>query len=170
MTGPAIRQAGPGDAAALSAIGRATFSEAFGELYPPQDLEAFLAGAYELDKTRAYLADSRCAAWLAEIDGAAVGHALVGPCALPHPEVTPGCGELKRLYVLSPWRGGLGSRLMDAALEWLERDGPRRLWIGVWSGNLAAQRFYRRLGFEKVGEYAFEVGSIRDREFIMRRG
>ena len=39
-----------------------------------------------------------------------------------------------------------------------ERDGPRTLWIGVWSENLGAQRFYARYGFEKVGEYEFSVG------------
>ena len=53
----------------------------------------------------------------------------------------------------------LGRRLFQAALDWLERDGPRTLWIGVWSENLGAQRFYARHGFEKVGEYEFIVGS-----------
>ena len=71
-----------------------------------------------------------------EADGRAVGHALAGPCDLPHPEVTAACGELKRIYVLAGWRGGgMGSRLLTEALAWLERDGPRRLWIGVFSGN-----------------------------------
>ena len=52
---------------------------------------------------------------------------------------------------------------------WLEKDGPRTLWIGVWSENLGAQRFYARYGFHKVGEYEFPVGETRDREFILRR-
>ena len=69
-----------------------------------------------------------------------------------------------------PQGGGTGSRLIGGALGWLERDGPRRLWIGVWSGNLGARRLYARLGFEKVGEYYFKVGEALDREFILRRG
>ncbi len=54
-------------------------------------------------------------------------------------------------------------------MAWLTRDGPRDIWIGVWSENYGAQRFYERHGFSKVGEYGFEVGRTVDREFILRR-
>ncbi|HQP21612.1 MAG TPA: hypothetical protein PLG07_14995, partial [Phenylobacterium sp.] len=54
-------------------------------------------------------------------------------------------------------------------MAWLEAPGPRDLWIGVWSENHGAQRFYGRQGFEKVGEYGFKVGSVVDREFILKR-
>ena len=59
--------------------------------------------------------------------------------------------------------------MFDTAMDWLQRDGPCTLWIGVWSENLGAQRFYARRGFGIVGEYIFPVGRARDREFIMRR-
>ena len=55
------------------------------------------------------------------------------------------------------------------AMAWLLRDGPRRLWVGVWSENHGAQRFYQRYGFAKAGEYLFPVGSQRDLEFVLRR-
>jgi GNAT superfamily N-acetyltransferase len=121
---------------------------------------------------RTYLADEKCAVWLAERDGEAVGYALAGrPCTLPHDEVRPEDGELKRIYLLqSAQNSGVGSRLITEALDWLERDGPCTLWIGVWSQNFGAQRFYQRLGFEKVGDYEFLVGTVRDPEFILRRG
>jgi ribosomal protein S18 acetylase RimI-like enzyme len=171
MPAPTIRRAGPDDAEALSRIGAETFTETFGHLYPPEDLTAFLAYAYGLERTRAALADPARAAWLVEADGAVVGYAQAGPCDLPHDEVTPACGELHRLYVLKRLQGdGTGSRLLAETLAWLERDGPRRLWIGVWSENHGAQRLYQRIGFEKVGEYEFIVGQTRDREFILRRG
>ena len=57
----------------------------------------------------------------------------------------------------------------NAALAWLEKDGPRTLWIGVWSENLGAQRFYARHGFGRVGSYEFPVGRVRDLEYILRR-
>jgi ribosomal protein S18 acetylase RimI-like enzyme len=41
--------------------------------------------------------------------------------------------------------------------------------VGVWSQNLGAQRFYRRYGFDKAGEYGFSVGKTVDHEFILRR-
>ncbi len=54
-------------------------------------------------------------------------------------------------------------------MAWLQSEGPRDVWIGVWSENHGAQRFYAREGFEKVGEYGFPVGGTVDREFILRR-
>ena len=167
---PTIRRAGTADAAGLAAIGAETFLEAFGHLYPAADLERFLPGAYGLERTIADLADPAKAHWLVEADGQVIGYASAGPCALPHPEVTAGCGELKRLYFLKGWQGGgIGGRLFAETLTWLQAGGPRSLWIGVWSENHGAQRFYARHGFAKVGEYGFEVGSTLDREFILRR-
>ena len=168
---PTIRRAGPPDAQALVAIGRATFAETFGHLYPPDHLAAFLAEAHGLARARADLADAAKAVWLVEAGGEVVGYAVAGPCHLPHPEATPACGELERLYLLASHQGGgAGGRLLAEALAWLEKDGPRRLWIGVWSENHGAQRLYARHGFAQVGTYEFVVGATRDREFILRRG
>ena len=171
MTEPILRRARPDDAETLAAIGARTFTETFGHLYPPQDLNGYLAEAYGLERTRADLAHGAKASWLVERQGRAIGYALAGPCDLPHPDVTLLCGELKRLYFLKGWQGGgLGGRLFAEVMAWLEAAGPRELWIGVWSQNFGAQRFYARHGFEKVGEYDFPVGGTLDREFILRRG
>ena len=170
MLQPTIRRADRSDAQVLSDLGARTFAETFAHLYPPQDLADFLAQAYGLEKTLADLADPAKAQWLVEADGQAVGYALAGPCDLPHPEVTAACGELKRFYLLKDWQGGgTGGRLFSQVMAWLEREGPRDLWIGVWSENLGAQRFYMRHGFERVGEYGFRVGGTVDHELILRR-
>lgn len=165
-----IRRAGPADAETLSALGAQTFVETFAHLYDPADLAAYLAEAYSLERTRADLADPAKASWLVEVGGRAVGYALAGPCGLPHGEVTPASGELKRIYFLKGHQGGgLGKRLFAEVIDWLQKDGPRDVWIGVWSENYGAQRFYERHGFEKVGEYGFPVGKTVDLEFILRR-
>ena len=170
MQQPTIRRADPSDAQVLSELGARTFAETFALLYPPQDLADFLEQAYGLARTQADLADPAKAQWLVEAGGAAVGYALAGPCDLPHPEVTPASGELKRFYLLKDWQGGgTGGRLFAEVMAWLEREGPRDLWIGVWSENFGAQRFYRRHGFEQVGAYGFQVGGTVDHEFILRR-
>ena len=171
MTVETVRRAGVADAEALCALSADTFCDAFAHLYPPADLQAFLAEAYALPLARAQLADPRFGVWLLERDGEAIGYALAGPCGLPHPDVTPNCGELKRIYLRKAWQGGgRGSRLIAIALAWLDAEGFAPLWIGVWSGNHGAQKLYGRLGFGKVGEYHFKVGETRDHEFILRRG
>jgi len=170
MQQPLIRRARSEEARIVAEIGARTFVETFAHLYPPEDLAAFLASAYDVEQTRADLADPAKAHWLVEADGEVVGYALAGPCGLPHPEVTPASGELKRFYLLKAWQNsGTGRRLFQDIMAWLLADGPRDLWIGVWSENYGAQRFYERQGFVQVGEYGFQVGSTTDREFILRR-
>lgn len=166
-----IRRAAPADAAALAELGAATFVETFGHLYTPEDLQAFLDESHGVEAYAKTLADPRYALWIAEDDaGRAIGYAQAGPCGLPHADVRPEDGELKRLYVRAGIQNaGTGRALMDAAMAWLLRDGPRTLWLSVWSENPGAQRFYARYGFAFAGEYAFIVGAQRDREFMYRR-
>lgn len=166
-----IRRATPADAEALSDIATRCFVEAFGHLYPDEDLQAFLRESYDVERQRVILATPGYAVWFLEDDaGRPVGHAAAGPCGLPNPLVRPEDGELKRLYVLAAHQnGGWGGRLFQAVMDWLLADGPRTLWIGVWENNLGAQRFYARHGFRKVGEHTFPVGRVVDREFTLRR-
>jgi ribosomal protein S18 acetylase RimI-like enzyme len=169
-----IRRAAPDDSDILSALGERTFHETFVEGfamdYPADDLALFVTQSYAPEVFATKLADPAQALWLAFAGREPVGYANAGPCRLPHPEVQPHHGELYRLYLSQGRQGrGLGRRLMDAAIAWLERDYPGPLWLGVWSGNLKAQAFYAAYGFEKVGEYDFPVGATRDHEFILRR-
>ena len=196
-----IRRATPADAEALSALSRTCFTQTFGRLYAPADLETFLDEAYAPDVLRAELEDPDRATWLLFEDGtdeagapssspadhpnapeprgqapassatqAPIGYVTACPAHLPHPDVAPGDGEIQRLYILEGHQGGgRGTLLLNTALEWLERDGPRALWIGVWSENYGAQRFYARHGFEIVGNYSFMVGDHADYELITRR-
>jgi len=158
-----IRQATPADAALLCELSTRTFVETFGHLYRPEDLAAYLAVAYPQLESGDY------AAWILELDGEPAGFVFVGPCGLPHPQADPADGEIKRLYVLAAHHNaGWGRALMDQAMAWLTARTARQ-WLGVWSENLGAQRFYARYGFERVGQYEFPVGQARDLEYILRR-
>lgn len=175
MTEPVIRPAAAADAAALGALGRQTFVDTFvdgfGIPYPAEDLAAFLEASFSPDATRAKLKEPGAAWWVAERDGELLAFANTGPNTLPHPDARASHAELRRLYVSKAAQGlGLGTKLLAVALEWMEAhtDGP--LWIGVWSGNLKAQKLYEAWGFAKAGAYQYPVGRWLDDEFILRRG
>ena len=175
MTEPVIRPAVEADAAALGALGRQTFIDTFvdgfGIPYPADDLAAFLDASFSAEATSAKLQEPGAAWWVAERDGELLAFANTGPNTLPHPDARPSHAELRRLYVSKAAQGlGLGTRLLTLTLDWMEArsDGP--LWIGVWSGNLKAQKLYAAYGFEKAGEYQYPVGRWVDHEFILRRG
>lgn len=165
-----IRRASAADAGTLSALSRDTFVETFGHLYAPEDLRDYLDASYAPARYAAQLDEQGCAVWLLEDGTRAVGYAMAGPCKLPHADVRAGDMELMRLYVRRDFQnGGHGARLFARAMDWIAANGPQACWLGVWSENLGAQRFYQRQGFDRVGEYLYEVGTARDLEFIFRR-
>src|SRR5690606_28468919 len=175
MTDALIRPAIEADAAALGELGRQTFIDTFvtgfGIPYPAEDLADFLDRSFSLETVRAKLAEPGAAWWVAEREGELLAFANAGPNTLPHPEARPSHAELRRLYVSKAAQGlGLGTRLLAVALDWMEAHGDGPLWIGVWSGNLKAQKLYAAHGFVKAGEYDYPVGAWRDREFILKRG
>jgi ribosomal protein S18 acetylase RimI-like enzyme len=172
----AIRRAVPEDSAALAGITAATFIETFGHLYPPEDLQEFLARTCTPEACRRTLEDPAHGVWLATIgkeertNEEPIGFVVVGPCKLPVENLEPKAGEVKQLYVLAKYHNlRLGSRLLSTSLDWLATEGRTPLYVGVWSENYGAQRLYERHGFAKSGEYGFPVGKTIDREFILKR-
>ena len=166
-----IRRASVADAANLALITEQTFTETFGHLYPPEDLAEYLRGNCTPESCRKLLDDPKVGAWLIGVDGAApVGYVTAGGCKLPVENREPTAGEIRQLYILATHQNQrLGARLLDAALGWLAERDFSPLYIGVWSQNHGAQRFYERYGFRKVGEYGFPVGKTVDHEFILKR-
>ena len=172
--GTTLRLARPEEVAALAALKLATFRETFIDgfaiPYPADDLATFEAASYGTVRVAEELADPEHVTWVAEADGRLLGYAHVGPCKLPHSEVSAGAGELYQLYVRGDAQGqGLGGELMRMTLDHLGRTRPGPVWLGVWSGNLRAQAVYAGYGFAKVGEYRFPVGTWEDEAFIFRR-
>ena len=166
-----IRRATSADATTMAPLGAATFTETFGHLYPPEDLQTFLEGSHSIEAWTRALTDPQRAIWLATLpDATPIGFLAVGACKLPVENREPAAGEIQQLYVLAKHHNlRLGSRLMDLGLEWLVAQGRTPIYIGVWSENFGAQRFYSRYGFSKVGEYGFPVGKTVDHEFILKR-
>ena len=169
-----IRPAEERDLEALSAFSRRTFVETFvdgfGIPYPADDLEAFFVKSFSVEALRPRIHDKDSVFWIAEQDGTLLALCNAGPNDLPHEDAKPGEMELRRLYVGKDAQGlGLGTELLKRALHWMEEHTTGALWIGVWSGNLKAQKLYQAYGFEKVGGYGYPVGAWVDQEFILRR-
>ncbi|MAP93684.1 MAG: GNAT family N-acetyltransferase [Ponticaulis sp.] len=166
-----IKRAEQGDEGALSHIGAKTFSDKFAHLYDPRDLAMFLEEGHSVDAYVRHLADEAIGIWKAVDDaGQIVGYAVAGPCGLPVDGMPAGAMEISRLYVdESAQSGGVGRRLMDAMLEWIDQDGPAPLYLSVFKYNDGAQRFYSRYGFGFLKEYKYRVGNHFDPEYIFVR-
>lgn len=168
-----IREAAPGDGAALAAFAWRVFTETFledlGCDYPEADLAQFHAEAYAPDLFERWIASPDYGVWQVEADGERLAYAVTGPCSFDHPLADPAYGELKRLYVARRGQGrGVAPVLLARALERLTDQGRAPVVLSVWSGNPRAQAFYRKHGFEKIAEFKYPVGETLDDEHLMR--
>lgn len=156
------------DAPALATLGRDTFVAAFGHLYRPEDLAAFLAEVHNPDAVAGEIAGDECTHRLVEHEGA-----LVAFCKLRYPTKFGAYSdaanpiELGQLYALPGYTGsGIGAQLMDWALAQAREGGHDAVLLSVYSENFGAQRFYQRYGFAKIADITFQVGEHLDPEFL----
>jgi ribosomal protein S18 acetylase RimI-like enzyme len=157
------------DAAGLAEIGRETFAETFGDLYPPGDLRQFLDETYSVSKMEGDLKDPDVEVRIAYSGKRMVAYCKIGPCKLPVDTGPEPSLELHRVYVYQHGQGvGVGRILLAWAIERARQRGARNLFLGVWESNDKAIALYESRGFEKVGAYKFKVGDTIDDEFIMR--
>ncbi|MBD1853734.1 GNAT family N-acetyltransferase [Leptolyngbya sp. FACHB-711] len=107
-------------------------------------------------ETIAQMLQTHCRAWIAEIDGQAVGFSFANAAER----------MVFGLFVLPAFEGrGAGRALMQQAEEWLWSQGTTK--IQLYTGNqpsLRAYGFYQHLGWE-VGE----VQSDRQIKFVKRK-
>lgn len=165
-----IRVGTPADAGLLAELGERTFRETYAPDTRPEDLDALVAGRYRPEQVAAVLAERGSQFLIAEVEGAAVGFALIRD-ASPGPDHTlPGDRPvaMDQLYVERRCHGaGVGSALLDRCRQAARHRGHDLLWLSVWERNTRAIAFYSRHGFTVAGELAFTVGEERQRDLLM---
>ena len=166
-----LRPATPADVAALSALAIDAFKAKFAQLYSEQDLASFLAESLEEGPVSAELANPTRVYQLAEVEGRLMGFAKIGlTCGFPAYARGHKAMELKQLYTAADATGmGIGSQLMDWAMNQFAAHEADEVQISVYSENLGAHRFYERYGFEKVADITFRVGEQLDPEFLFAK-
>ncbi|AOT08122.1 GNAT family N-acetyltransferase [Pseudoalteromonas luteoviolacea] len=78
--------------------------------------------------------------------------------------------ELDRLYIQEPFTGqGLGSKLLVAAINDCKNLGHRSLWLTVNHKNARARAFYKRHGFEEIGETYFVLNKEQHLNYVLSK-
>lgn len=154
----------------LVAISRETFAATFDSNTAPADMTKFLDDAYNPERLLAELNTPGTTFWFIKVDQAVAGYLKVNIDGAVSPDADPASLELERIYIRAAFkRHGLGSQLFAKA-EAIARDHHKpSIMLGVWEGNTAAQAFYRRLGFHKVSQHVFQVGTDPQTDWLLSR-
>jgi ribosomal protein S18 acetylase RimI-like enzyme len=159
-------------AAALAAIGSATFLEAFAGILEGSSIVMHCQKQHSVAAYEKYLAHPDTRAWLAVVQpgDAPVGYAMLTAPDLPLDDISPSDLELKRIYLFSRFRGtGAAALLFHQALQAAREAGKARLLLGVHAENHRALAFYRKHGFEKVGVRTFQIGAMIYDDLVLGR-
>jgi diamine N-acetyltransferase len=144
------------DAALLARIGGITLIESHGHSAPASVMQDYVARSFSEEACRSELADESNIFYAVYCQGKPAGYSkIVFNC--PHPAVSlQPVTKLERLYLLKDYYDlKLGHYLLEQAIDLSKAQGEKGMWLNVWKKNSRAIRFYKRQGFEVVGESEF---------------
>lgn len=175
-----IRPARPGDAAALAALAAVTFPLACPPGAPLGDIAAYLKDNLSERNFAQYMADPARQLFVAqEVATSGQGQLLAYSMMVDAPPsdtdvaavvTESNAVEFSKCYAHPKVHGqGISTRLMEASLDWIWRQGSRATWLGVNAENRRAQAFYQKHGFAVVGTKSFHLGTRVEHDYVMVR-
>lgn len=158
------------DLATLQNISRKTFKDAFATMNTEANMNAYLQTAFDQEKLENELLNASSSFYFIYLDGELAGYLKLNVDDAQTDIHDPKALEVQRIFVLKNFQGmGIGSRLMDKAIEIAHKHNKSFIWLGVWDRNEAALQFYRKKGFYQIGEHVFVVGDDPQTDLIMRK-
>jgi len=165
-----VRKALSKDVDLLIKLGKCCFYEAFNDATAPDDMEAYLTSTFQKTAIKNQLMDDRSLIFIADVGADPAGYVY------SHPAVTPPCIsdkaaiKLERLYLRKRYYGrSVGEALMQTSIEESRYRGYQSVWLSSWELNSRANAFYKKWGFNVVGNQKFTVGSDIQNDLILSR-
>lgn len=166
-----LRKATLDDLDTLLPFAQHTFETAFGALWNAADLAHYFKTSYSREGLAAELVNPHCTFWFAEDDGKLLGFLQLETKDAPTAVRAQNPLFFHRVYVDTSLIGrGIGSTLMQLALDEAEKGKHDALYLTVWDINPAAVRLYHRWQFRKIDYVAFPIDSdIEPTDYLMLR-
>lgn len=170
MTDIVIRRVTPDEADTLRKLAIRTYYETFAAANSAEDMQAYLAKAFEPEKLLRELNNSKSSFFFLYADGRLAGYLKLNEAPAQTDINDANSLEIERIYVSGEFQGsGLGKRLMEKAISTAQELGKEYIWLGVWEKNEKAIGFYKSKGFYMIGTHSFVMGNDVQTDYIMRK-
>jgi RimJ/RimL family protein N-acetyltransferase len=140
-----VRKAEPGDAAELVSLAQAVGGEEGRWIL---SIDSWRSISDERRYVKSVFRHPDAAVFVADEDGRIVGRMSLSRD--PHP-ASRHVADLGLMVAEGQRRRGIGTRLLEAALEWARLAGVTKLELHVFPWNEPALRLYESFGFEREG-------------------
>ena len=155
-----IRLAKEKDAQFIALLGRVTFTETFGHLFrDQQDLIDYYNYTFSFQKIEDGIKKQNNIFWIAFVNQLPVGYAKLKLNSESEFIESKDVCQLQKIYVLKDFLSmGIGFELQDALLNEAKELGFKKVWLSVLNSNERAINFYKKTGFESIGNHDFQIG------------
>lgn len=157
------------DVERLQQIGRQTFVETFAASNTEENMRAYLAEGFALEKLTAELQEPNSAFYFAGLAGQVIGYLKVNTGSAQTEQQAGQALEIERIYVLQKFHGQqVGQVLYEQALRLATQAQADYVWLGVWEENPRAISFYKKNGFVEFDKHIFRLGDDEQTDILMK--
>lgn len=148
-----------------------TYRDTFAADNDPSELERYLSTTFTAPNLNQLLEDPNYHIWFLHHRSHVAGYFTLRDHPCPYETVQSAHPiEIHRFYIDGLYQGsGFGKQMMAFCLEQAKLLGADTVWLGVWEENQKAQQFYKKHGFNKVGQHDFWVGNDCQNDFLMQK-
>jgi diamine N-acetyltransferase len=156
------------DLSLLQEISYETFIETFKEQNSPENMDAYLERAFNLNQLEKELSTFSSQFFFVYFNTEVAGYLKVNIQEAQSENMGDDSLEIERIYIRAKFQKlGLGKHLINKAIEIAEEQKKNKIWLGVWEKNENAIAFYKKLGFVQAGSHSFFMGDEEQIDFIM---
>ncbi|WP_405562153.1 GNAT family N-acetyltransferase [Polaribacter sp. Asnod6-C07] len=146
------------DAKLLSKLSIDTFLPAHGHSAPKSDIDNYVAENFSKKNFVIELLDHKNEYYLFYVDDKIAGYSKIVFNKINKNIAAKNTTYMSRLYFLKEFYGlGLGKILFDFNIQLSKQHNQSGIWLAVWIENQKGIKFYKKMGFRKVGSLDFKI-------------
>lgn len=165
-----FRQCNMDDIFILRDMAYKTYDDSFRHMNSPENMEDYLESAFRLEQVKRELQNPNSFFYFLYVDGELAGYLKINDSKAQTDINDPKSLEMQRMYIIKDNQSrGLGSIMLEKAMEIADEMGKEYVWLSVWEENASAISFYEKHGFMKAGCHSFMMGADEQIDYVMRK-
>ncbi|MBT2289196.1 GNAT family N-acetyltransferase [Paenibacillus albidus] len=158
------------DLGLLQEISVETFNETFMNQNSPENMKTYLEKSFNLTQLEKELSNISSEFYFIYSDEEIAGYLKVNTNDAQTEIMGNDSLEIERIYIRGKFhKQGLGSYLLNKAIEVAKKQNKEKIWLGVWEKNESAITFYKKMDFVQTGAHSFYMGDEEQIDFIMTK-
>jgi diamine N-acetyltransferase len=154
----------------LQEISYETFNETFKHQNSPENMNAYLEKAFNLNQLEQELSNSSSEFFFIYFNSEVAGYLKINTDDAQSENMGNESLEIERIYIKNKFhKKGLGRYLINKAIEIAVEWNKKKIWLGVWEKNERAIGFYKKIGFVQTDAHSFYMGDEEQTDLIMTK-